>query len=78
MEWQPIETAPRDGTHILVYGPCVDGDRQFRMEYENEISTVYFYGDDDHDFFVLSNVEYADFPWEPTHWMSLPDPPKII
>ncbi len=32
-EWQPIETAPKDGTHILVYRP----------EYSNDVIGIDFW-----------------------------------
>lgn len=52
--WQPIETAPKDGTEILVcrHG-C--GDRDFVRWYEKE--GVW-----------LSSSE--DIGYEPTHWMN--------
>lgn len=57
--WQPIETAPKDGTEILVYS---DG---------RVISTFWsFCAEDWVD--VLRGYTMRD----PTHWMSLPEPPK--
>ncbi len=79
-EWQPIETAPKDGTSILVY---VAGESLYPTA-ANYCSREYLleeYGD----------AEYMDEGWywgygyptdfsahviEPTHWMPMPAPPK--
>jgi hypothetical protein len=68
MEWKPIETAPKDGTRILV----------FDREYHGEIAACEFnkeWG------WVERGLDYATEVWgygemEPTHWMPLPQPPK--
>lgn len=71
-QWQAIETAPRDGTAILVS----DGDRM----------QVCWWGYD--DLFDLEPKEwcYGECRGEyniyqtfdcPTHWQPLPGPPKI-
>ena len=59
--WQPIETAPKDGTNILA------------IETET-IKIVFWYSGlkewgSQQDWF-------DDGKWEPTHWMPLPKPPK--
>lgn len=67
MTWQPIETAPKDGTKILGYD---DGD----------ILVMVFETDQDGAggwYIELSERAYTDVPeWTPTHWMPLPEPPK--
>jgi len=85
-DWQPIETAPRDGT-VIDLGCVNDMDR----EHENE-SHGYRYG------FVRFtdcrwHTEYTQVPrwvdrsteetiedngWRATHWMPLPEPPKPL
>jgi hypothetical protein len=58
--WQPIATAPKDGTRIAV--AAYDGEVwQFRTDYWRD----YWQG------------HGQGFGWivEPTHWMSLPEPP---
>lgn len=82
MKWQPIETAPKDGTWIVVVGPIFhregEGDGTWRGMPRACVSR----------YFDESN--YRDSPayvpgWcyntpgysstiEPTHWMPLPDP----
>ena len=66
MEWQPIETAPKDGTRILIgvwdLGPDVTSARWNGAFWDMSIQDEEFCGE-------------SDFAG-PTHWMPLPDPPK--
>lgn len=61
-EWQRIETAPTDGTEVLCFIPCARGGR-----------------------FEILNTKTRDpfdwrdrmsHPYNPTHWMPLPEEPK--
>ena len=61
MEWQPIETAPCDGTRVLLAG-CSGLVRECRWDY--------FLGWSDPVYREWS------FDEKPTHWMPLPEPPK--
>ena len=73
-EWQPIETAPKDGTRILIYQP--EGQwksrRDRRLEY---IDTAYWHtpGNPEHPGYWCA---YVLCVYRPTHWMPLPEPPK--
>ena len=61
MKWQPIETAPKDGTQILIYDPADptgSGVNQAKWDRSNFVEVV---------------EEYGVF-W-PSHWMPLPQPP---
>lgn len=63
MKWEPIETAPRDGTWILGWRKSnvfIDG-----------VQTVMAF-DDVEDHWVDGCFEVDP----PTHWMPLPEPPK--
>lgn len=76
MKWEPIETAPKDGTWVLLWFPhrnlaiggCWDwageGDWEMGIQDWQEWRT-----DDD----VVIQEEPG---LEPTHWMPLPEPPK--
>lgn len=60
--WQPIDTAPRDGTHFLGFGQS-----EYHLTYWDDSSTPpwrYNYGD-------------IEMWWYPSHWMRLPDPPEV-
>lgn len=63
MSWQPIETAPKDFTPILVFIPGT-------WELPHMIHVAFWKKDgfrlQDEDHFIV----------EPTHWMPLPEPPK--
>ena len=78
MEWQPIETAPRDGTWVLLcgfetpdtsdsitngWGACVVG-KGFEHSDVDDPWEVGIY-----DNFCELSV------YDPTHWMPLPKPP---
>ncbi len=70
MEWQPIETAPKDGTRILAYG-------KIALETECGVGTVawnalraLWWADPN------EATEYEPWPCELTHWMLIPAPPS--
>jgi Protein of unknown function (DUF551) len=69
-EWQPIESAPKDGTKIIL---------AFIREHWKPIVTVGAWIDDA----PISTNEWMAWTSigligciEPTHWMPLPEPPK--
>ena len=77
--WQPIETAPKDGTWILVYGEGTDDEADTR-----KVSVAQYTN-------YLNGTIYDEFWWQfawydggyygrfenPTHWMPLPTPPNV-
>ncbi len=67
--WQPIETAPRDGTEVIMFGHGCLGAGFY------EAGGNYRRGDDgwwwEMDRGDLLTAKNAD----PTHWRPLPDPP---
>jgi len=67
-EWQPIETAPKDGTDILIYQPP---EKIWGLIFEHVIYVCHF---DGRGRWTESDGErYSNF--KPTHWMPLPEPP---
>lgn len=67
MNWQPIDTAPKDGTPFLAY----DSHRQamFVAKWHHN------YSDNPADGY-WSNIVGDDDTCHPTHWMPLPKAPK--
>jgi hypothetical protein len=63
MEWQPIETAPKDGTDVLLWVP--DG------TYFSLMMTGSYEGE---DMGWCDNARGSP-GFDPTHWMPLPPPP---
>lgn len=62
-EWQPIETAPKDGTRFWAYDPTSE-EKQMACWWQN-------------DFGMWEGwMNVWDNEPNPTHWMPLPDPPK--
>ena len=72
-KWQPIETAPKDGTSILI------------VTLQGYMTTVRWEGESCCGGWALivdgttQNCEAdcsSDLPKTPTHWMPLPEPPQ--
>ena len=68
MEWQTIETAPKDGTSILLFGG------EIHEGFWDELDFNEFYGIPIKGWnFGCANIDPTNF--EPTHWMPLLKPP---
>lgn len=63
--WQPIETVPMDGTHVLLWLVDEQGDG---------IAAVYAWFSGWCNPVTSKHLNASD---EPTHWMPLPDPPGV-
>jgi len=61
-DWQPIETAPRDGTRILV----------FREDWVEDIAVCYWLRELG-EFIPIQGTVFIGA----THWMPTPPPPKV-
>ncbi len=68
MEWQPIATAPKDGTRILTWG-CLHDDSGIDMGESPRVELTKF--SDVYHSWVSEEIGSH----EPTHWMPLPKPP---
>lgn len=80
IKWQPIETAPRDASAILVMRDNWPGAKTGRAEECNGHNTyvAQWWADDTsggHWVCYMDMVQDPDCPIEPTHWRPLPAPP---
>ena len=69
-KWQPIATAPKDGTRLLLFGRYAysrPGDELFHY--------VGYWGTWDNAGGSFETWISAGPLFAPTHWMPLPDPP---
>jgi hypothetical protein len=75
-EWQPIETAPKDGTYILLYES--DQSRPVKMgcwlDSEHKRNGQVIHSAQRWSYGIIW-VFGGDNP-NPTHWMPIPEPPK--
>jgi len=70
-EWQPIETAPKDGTRILAFFPQqIDCYTILTVNFTRDQWALCPYGGYD-----FCSIEFGETE-DPTHWMPLPNPPK--
>ena len=80
MTWQPIETAPKDGTPILVFfnKPSLQVQQVFwgRAAWDDRPATpedgIWCVDDNKHGPYALRGYSDGD----DTHWMPLPAPPQ--
>jgi len=74
MTWQPIETAPKDATSVLIYLP-----KGRRPVCEAFWATPWEDAPEDQCFWMtpmgLAGRGYTILPKAVTHWMPLPPPP---
>lgn len=68
--WQPIETAPKDGTYVLLYQPDEGGSYVGK----DHGSGYMFAGCFERDKWYCT--EYTAFEKAPTYWMPLPEKPQ--
>jgi len=70
-EWQPIETAPKDGTQVDLWC-CSGSDLRYGERYVDAefLGGKWKYYSDCYEGWVT--ISYT-----PTHWMPLPSPPKV-
>ncbi len=72
MNWQPIETAPKDGTHVIVWPPTWDGVTSCAYwdddKYAKRPRPFWKRSDD------LNRVSISRGK-QPTHWMPNIEPP---
>lgn len=66
MTWQPIETAPKDGTPILTFAPVTGADYILIGAWIPE----------DEPGETEDGGTWRDDGETPTHWMPLPEPPE--
>jgi hypothetical protein len=75
MSWQPIDTAPKDGTYVLLFIPQFGRCHIWRGNYI--VSETFTHGTLDYRFEGWNiDIVYGDRP-EPTHWMPLPAGPEV-
>ena len=84
-EWQPIETAPKDGTSVLLYIPhriCEGWFSKGEWSEDTPISPAEYSGevwvccDDEFQVEVELGPDGFECHFPITHWMPLPEPPK--
>lgn len=61
-EWKPIETAPTDGTKVLIF-----------WAYWSAVPFVAYFRHGQ----WIGDEACSDGVDDPTHWMPLPDPPSV-
>lgn len=74
-DWQPIETAPKDGTAIMLYSPGKNGGRWITRWKEPEVQWVVVKDGPEILSGDMEKKPRRDRIPPPTHWMPLPAPP---
>jgi hypothetical protein len=72
MEWQPIETAPKEDQVLHARGVWVHSNATGNRLYF-DVCAGYL---QDGDFLAADGDDYGWRPEDYTHWMPLPEPPK--
>jgi hypothetical protein len=77
-EWQPIETAPKDGREVLLFGIWAGEIHGLNADPTIAVGAWQggksdYQGD---DFWALTGGDVYACWMRPTHWMPLPEPPQ--
>lgn len=72
-EWQPIDTAPTDGTTVDIWA---NGERYPDMIFRAGGPGEDADWDDKHDMFCLIGDRIIDTLEDVTHWMPIPEAPQ--
>ena len=79
VRWEPIETAPFDGTYVLVCGGTFLLEDSILGPSEHKGVSMACYqpqlGSKDHPWLGDRDTNETHYRHEPTHWMPLPKPP---
>lgn len=67
-QWQPIETAPKDWTDVIL----------FDEERDPPVFEGYFSMEDGGRNCWMENQGMGSEPVNPSHWMPLPSPPRAL
>lgn len=71
--WMPIETAPRDGTEIFVWGSIEVSPHSRPHIGAEDIQRVFWFADASG--WAVSSTQAEGWVPEPTHWQYLPKSP---
>lgn len=75
-DWQPIETAPKDGSVIDLWADAWGGPRRYPNcrwradEWLDDYERCW-----EQEYSEAMGAYHARYEFEPTHWMPLPPPP---
>jgi hypothetical protein len=73
MQWQPIESAPKDGSAVLL---CDFSEGTYRT---TEYPSVVVGWWDDGEWRDMGDIGCCgQYNYDPTHWMPLPEPPAAL
>lgn len=76
-EWMPIESAPRDGTEVILYEDGSYGIGRWVDTSHQEQRLISSKGRrETYEWFDVKSGYWEDTMFAPTHWMPLPEPPK--
>lgn len=77
MSWQPIETAPKDGSHILIIDATAKTPEADKVHWGRVMGKDYWRCGDSSDWEEDPRAarEILGAYETPTHWMPLPAPP---
>jgi hypothetical protein len=70
MEWRPIETAPKDGTRILIWPGCWPTHWEDEIRFQDELHSGWLIVDCEDPWYTVFSL-----PEHVTHWVPMPEGP---